>query len=71
MSSIGKKPLTKKQILGGPMQIEEIRMNKSLLKEINKMKKDQTAATTTNRDINQSMDLADMQRQINDSPNKL
>jgi hypothetical protein len=40
VSSANKKPRNKKALLGGPMMIEEIRMNKELLKEINKMKKD-------------------------------
>ena len=40
LSSIGKKLRTKKKHLGGPMQIEEIKMNKNLLKDINLMKKE-------------------------------
>lgn len=42
VSSMNKKNKPgKKAHIGGPMGIEEIRMNKGLLKEINKMKKEQ------------------------------
>ena len=42
-TSVGTKNLAARRLkpVGGPMQIEEIRMNKGLLKEIAKMKKDQ------------------------------
>jgi hypothetical protein len=42
-TSIGTKAIAARRLkpVGGPMQIEEIRMNKGLLKEISKMKKDQ------------------------------
>jgi len=42
-TSIGTKTIAARRLkpVGGPMQIEEIRMNKGLLKEISKMKKDQ------------------------------
>ena len=42
-TSVGTKNLAARRLkpVGGPMQIEEIRINKGLLKEIAKMKKDQ------------------------------
>ena len=42
-TSVGTKGMAGRRLkaMGGPMQIEEIRMNKGLLKEISKMKKDQ------------------------------
>ena len=46
VSSVNKRQRAKKAQLGGPMQLEEIRMNKGLLKEINQMKKERTKTTT-------------------------
>lgn len=66
ISSVNKKFRGKKAQLGGPMLLEEIRMNKGLLKEINLMKKEQTQ---TNRGNSPSRgpdtDINEIQRQIN------
>ena len=68
LSSINKKVRGKKAQLGGPMQLEEIRMNKNLLKEINKMKKDQTQKSSPSRGLDTEFD--EIQNQINHENNE-
>lgn len=53
--SLGGKKSKSKAKLGGPMHLEEIRMNKNLLKEISKIKKMQGGKTERPKDNDDSI----------------
>jgi hypothetical protein len=52
------------------MDLEEIRMNKSLLKEINQMKKEQTNRNSPSRGA-PNTDINELSRQINTEENPI
>jgi hypothetical protein len=63
LSSNQKLSKARKAKLGGPMDLEEIRMNKNLLIEISKMKKEQTNRNSPSR--GPDTDINELSRQIN------